>query len=126
MGAYYGFLDLLEQGLIEKLPAFIIVDILLSTKSEYASTSPSYKEVKKIIKKTDGHMQTITHTEVVQAKKALLIRGHQVDNHSAAAYAGSMRYYRDHSIKNETFVIPLSHVSATARDYEVDGVMVDK
>lgn len=115
IGAYYGFKDLLEHHLIEKLPRFIIVDIQstsLPVKRKAASIpQPLYKELIKIIKETDGHLQTITKTEIIQASKALFMRGYQIDEQSAATYAGCMRYYRDFSIKNESIVIPLSNIN---------------
>ena len=123
LGAYYGFLELQKHNSIKILPKFIIVDTIPSLKCEGVSLSPSmYKEVTKIIKVTDGHLQTIPTSAVIQAEKALLIRGHQVNRQSAAAYAGCMRYYRDHSIKNETIVIPLSHMADTEKNFENDGV----
>ncbi|WP_148629749.1 pyridoxal-phosphate dependent enzyme [Bacillus sp. E214] len=115
VGTYYGFKDLLEHHLIGKLPRFIIVDIQstsLPVKSKAVSIpQPLYKELIKMIKETDGHLQTITKTEIIQASKALFMRGYQIDEQSAAAYAGCMRYYRDFSIKNESIVIPLSNFS---------------
>jgi len=113
VGTYYGFKDLLDNHLIEKLPRFIIVDIQSTfqpIKSKAASIPhPLYKELIKIVEETDGHLQTITKTEIIQASKALFMRGYQIDEQSAAAYAGCMRYYRDYSIKNESIVIPLSN-----------------
>ena len=119
LGAYYGFQELMEHNLIEKLPKFIIVDTIPSLNSRGVSISTSIeKEVKKIVKQTEGLVQTIPMSAVIQAEKALLIRGHQVDQQSAAAYAGCMRYYRDHSIKDETIVIPLSDMTDAIKDTE--------
>ena len=123
IGAYYGFLELLENKLIEKLPKFIIVDTLLTSKLIEGSTKRStadsvspflYEKVKTIIEQTKGFMQFISKPEILQARKALLMRKYRVDEQSAAAYAGCMRYYRDHSIKNETIVVPLSNYTVYA------------
>jgi threonine synthase len=113
IGAYYGFKDLLSNHFIKKIPKFILVSILSS--QSIKTPSSLYNEVLKIIQQTDGHMQKITKTEIVQAGKALLMRGHFTDEQSAAAYAGCMRYYRDHSIKNESMVIPLCNSSVRSK-----------
>ena len=130
IGAYYGFMELLENKLIEKIPKFIIVDTLLTSKSieesKKRSTADSistvlYEKVKTIIEQTEGFMQSISKPEILQARKALLMRKYRVDEQSAAAYAGCMRYYRDNSIKNETIVVPLSNYTA----YADEGVIGD-
>ena len=122
IGAYYGFLDLLENRLIEKIPKFIIVNTLLTSKSaegiiksraDYISPF-IHKKVKTIVEQTEGFMQSISKPEIIQARKALQMRKYKVDEQSAAAYAGCMRYYRDHSIKNETIVVPLSNYTVYA------------
>ena len=118
----------MENKLIEKIPKFVIVDTLLTSKSAEGNKksmadniSPFlYKKVKTIIEQTEGIMQSISKPEIIQARKALLMRGYKVDNQSAAAYAGCMRYYRDHSIKNETIVVPLCNRTVYA-DEEVIG-----
>ncbi len=114
IGAYYGFKDLLSNHFMKKIPKFILVSNL-SPSSSIVIPSSLYNEVLKIIQQTDGHMQKITKTEIVQAGKALLMRGHFTDEQSAAAYAGCMRYYRDHSIKNESMVIPLCNSSVKSK-----------
>ncbi len=113
IGAYYAFKDLFDQHLIKKMPKFIIAHTQTSTlQSKISIPKNQEEEIDKIIKETGGHLQRISKAEVVQAGKALVMRGFQADEQSTACYAGCMRYYRDFSIKDEVMVIPLSNCSA--------------
>ncbi len=117
LGAYIGFNELREAGLIEKIPRFVAV--------QAASCAPLYQAFKKgwqeprpiekketvaegiaiaesvrgsqileAVRETDGEILAVTEKEIMAALKAMGRRGHFVEPTSAATVAGLRRYLK--------------------------------
>lgn len=105
IGAFLGFKHLLESKNIEEYPAFLLVE---KEDSRIAHQPDSVKDqIMKIMDLTKGKKIIIAQAEIIQAKKALKARAIKSNEDDALLYAGFMRYYRDHSIKDQLAVLPI-------------------
>ncbi|MEH7393297.1 threonine synthase [Bacillus sp. JJ1474] len=126
LGAYYGFKELLENGLISKMPKLIaiqaencapLVKVFMNNETfepvqnngtiaeGIAIAAPARSvQILEAIRATNGEMITTTEEEIVQARITLARKGFYVEPTTAANYAGYLKY--NHS-PAETIIIPL-------------------
>lgn len=127
LGAYYGFKELLDSGLIEKLPRIVAVQAAncapvgkafksggeaaepvenTGTLAEgIAIAAPARSaQILAAVRETDGDFISIEEHEIKEAREALGEKGFYVEVTTAANYAGYLKYDRNH---DETVVIPL-------------------
>lgn len=129
IGAYYGFTELIEFGLIEKIPKLIAVQaercaplhaayysldpekaVTGETIAEgIAITEPKRKKrILDIIKRTEGEIILAPEHKIAEAKNYLAERGFFVENTTAATFAGFFDYYGKSGMGPEVkIVIPL-------------------
>lgn len=127
LGAYYGFRELYENKLIEKIPKIIGIQarqcaplakaytndqetiepvINEGTMAEgIAIAAPARGEqILKAVRETNGSFITIDESEIVNARKELAEKGFYVEVTSAVNYAGFLKYNK---MPNEVVIIPL-------------------
>ena len=127
LGVYYGFKELLENELIEKMPklvaiqaencaplaeAFINEEVEAkhfegkSTLAEGIAIAAPARSVQilEAIRSTNGEILTVDEEEIAQARATLAGKGFYVEPTTAANYAGYLKY--DHSF-SEKIIIPL-------------------
>lgn len=131
LGAYYGFKELLESKLIEKMPKIIAVQSencppiyeAFKEEREYikkVDTSPTEaegiaiaepmrgKQILKAIKDTQGEIITAPEEEILKTKSYLAKKGFYVEPTTAATVAGYLNYYKNNSSKvGAKAIIPL-------------------
>lgn len=103
LATYYGFNELLDKGLIDKLPQLIVVKEANMTISKQMET-----KIKEVLNITNATVLSVQLSEKNQAYKALLSRGLLIDSVTAAAYAGYMRYFRDHALNDKRVLMSVS------------------
>jgi threonine synthase len=128
LGAYYGFKELMEFGLVDKIPKLIAIQAencapiakAFSNKRNaeeqvenkgttlaegIAIAKPARSaQILEAVKATNGEFITTSEEEIVQARSALAYKGHYVEPTTAANYAGYLKYNRS---SDEKIVIPL-------------------
>ncbi len=104
-GVFLGFKQLLESQLIDKYPAFLLMEKEGLTEEK----QPAFmkEQILRILDLTKGKRVSIAQAEIIQAQKALEARTLPNDEEDALLYAGFMRYYRDHSIKDQLAILPI-------------------
>lgn len=131
LGVYYGLIELLDFGLIEKLPKIIAVQAAncapifnaftaekenveavknLGTKAEgIAIAEPKRgKQILEAIKETHGFIITAKEESILVAHKLLAQKGLFVEITTAATVGAFMDYMKDNKeMKNEKVIIPL-------------------
>jgi threonine synthase len=127
LGAYYGFKELMENGLIKKMPKLIGIQaencaplakamINNETVAEHVDNKGTLAEgiaiaaparsvqILEAIRATNGIIITTTEEEIAQARTILAGKGFYVEPTTAANYAGYLKY--NHS-PDEKIIIPL-------------------
>ncbi|MCM2534316.1 threonine synthase [Neobacillus pocheonensis] len=127
LGAYYGFKELLENGLIKKMPKLIAIQaencaplakafVNNETFAEPVENNGTLAEgiaiaaparsvqILEAIRATNGEILTTTEEEIIQARTTLAGKGFYVEPTTAANYAGYLKY--NHS-PSEKIIIPL-------------------
>lgn len=127
LGAYYGFLELLNSGHIQKIPKIVAIQaencaplakafvnndgVAESVENKgtlaegIAIAAPARSEqILEAVRVTNGEFITTSEKEIMEARAALASKGFYVEPTSAANYAGYQKYYRD---ADERIVIPL-------------------
>jgi threonine synthase len=130
LGAYYGFLELLNFGLIEKLPKIVAVQtegcnpIYKSFKEgkDFAEQVENKgtiaegiaiakpmrgKQILEAIKNTDGEVIIAPEDKIIPTQKQLAKKGFYVEPTSAATYAGFLNYYKSNYRTDGKVLIPL-------------------
>lgn len=133
LGAYIGFSELLESGVIDHLPKLIAVQSKhCSPLYDYTDTdnSPRHKtettaslqtvaegiaiadpirkhEMVEVVKKTGSKIITVDDTAVKEAYTDMGKRGYYIEPTSAVAIAGYKEYIK-HGIKDRIIVVPLT------------------
>lgn len=133
LGAYYGFRDLLEAGLIAKMPALHAVQAeacapLYKVYAENLSDLPDiphgetiaegirirrpvrWKAIIRAIRETGGSVITVSESEILSAQRELAHQGLYVEPTSAVAVAGLQRPLpgMSHELRKQLIVIPLT------------------
>ncbi len=126
LGAYYGFKELLESGLIKKMPKLIAIQAenCAPLAKGFMSQGPfepvenkgtiaegiaiaapaRAAQILEKIRATDGKIITTTEEEIIQARITLAGKGFYVEPTTAANYAGYLKYKHSSS---EKIIIPL-------------------
>ncbi|MBM7662880.1 threonine synthase [Bacillus mesophilus] len=127
LGAYYGFKELLENRLIDKMPKLIAIQAAncapLVTAFESGEITPAPvvnqgtlaegiaiaapargKQILEAVRKTNGTFISIEEDEIHSARAKLAYLGFYVEITSAVNYAGYLKYKK---APEETIVIPL-------------------
>ena len=127
LGAYYGFKELLEAGLIKKMPRIIAIQAAncaplmnafkngeiaakqVTNKGTLAegiaiAFPARSKQILEAIRKTNGEIIDILEEEILYARAKLADKGFYVEVTSAVNYAGYLKYKKD---PKEKIVIPL-------------------
>lgn len=127
LGAYYGFKELLENGLIEKIPKIIAIQatncapLVNAYQNEEESTqlvqnkgtlaegiaiaAPARsKQILEAVRKTNGAFIGIEEDEILRARAKLSEKGFYVEVTSAVNYAGYLKYKGE---LEEKIIIPL-------------------
>jgi threonine synthase len=126
LGAYYGFKELMESGVTNKMPKIVAVQAENCSPLAYAFiTNQEVAEVMntgtlaegiaiakparsaqilEAVRATNGHFITTSEEEITQARVELASKGFYVEPTTAANYAGYLKYHRT---SEEKIVIPL-------------------
>ncbi|MCP8950488.1 threonine synthase [Bacillus safensis] len=127
LGAYYGFKELFENGLIHKIPKIIAIQakncapLVKAYQNEEESASPvkntgtlaegiaiaapaRSKQILEAVQDTNGTFIDIEEDEILNARSKLSEKGFYVEVTSAVNFAGYMKYKKE---SKETIVIPL-------------------
>ncbi|MFP7456704.1 threonine synthase [Bacillus safensis] len=127
LGAYYGFKDLFENGLIHKIPKIIAIQakncapLVKAYQNAEESASPvtntgtlaegiaiaapaRSKQILEAVQDTNGTFIDIEEDEILNARSKLSEKGFYVEVTSAVNFAGYMKYKKE---AKETIVIPL-------------------
>jgi threonine synthase len=127
LGAYYGFKELMENGLVQKLPKLIAIQAencapLAAAYNDHLDAAESVenqgtlaegiaiaaparsKQVLEAVRATDGEFITTSEEEIAEARRLLASKGFYVEPTTAANYAGYLKYKRS---SDEKIVIPL-------------------
>jgi len=127
LGAYYGFIELFENRLIEKVPKIIAIQAancaplvsayengdataaLVTNKGTLAEgiaiAAPARsKQILEAVRKTNGIFIDIKEDEILSARAILADKGFYVEVTTAANYAGYIKYKK---APNEKIIIPL-------------------
>lgn len=127
LGAYYGFKDLFENGLIHKVPKIIAIQakncapLVKAYQNAEESASPvtntgtlaegiaiaapaRSKQILEAVQDTNGTFIDIEEDEILNARSKLSEKGFYVEVTSAVNFAGYMKYKKE---AKETIVIPL-------------------
>lgn len=132
LGAYYGFKDLYDKGLIPSIPKFVAIQAegcapllkafqagsehiepieTVGTQAEgIAIANPArHYQILQVIKETGGEIIAAPENTIESARKALAHQGFFVEPTSAATYAGYLAYIAQEgsNVENQTMVIPL-------------------
>ncbi|WP_342512117.1 threonine synthase [Sporosarcina sp. FSL K6-1522] len=127
LGAYYGFNELLKNGLIEKMPKIVAIQATncapLANAYQAGDTSAQAvansgtlaegiaiaaparsKQILEAVRNTNGTFMAIEEGEIVSARAELSAKGFYVEVTSAVNYAGYLKYSKG---LEEKIVIPL-------------------
>lgn len=127
LGAYYGFKELLENNLIEKMPKIIAIQaancapLANAYEKGQAAAEPvankgtlaegiaiaapaRSKQILEAVRDTDGTFIDIKEEEIVNARQLLAEKGFYVEVTSAANYAGYLAYRK---APEEKIIVPL-------------------
>ncbi|MEC1181764.1 threonine synthase [Bacillus altitudinis] len=127
LGAYYGFRELFENGLIHKIPKIIAVQakncapLVKAFQHAEESATPvtnkgtvaegiaiaapaRSKQILEAVYKTNGTFIDIEEEEILHARSKLSEKGFYVEVTSAINFAGYMKYQKE---PEETIIIPL-------------------
>ncbi|WP_332284316.1 threonine synthase [Bacillus safensis] len=127
LGAYYGFKELFENGLIQKIPKIIAIQakncapLVKAYQNAEESASPvtntgtlaegiaiaapaRSKQILEAVQDTNGTFIDIEEDEILNARSKLSEKGFYVEVTSAVNFAGYMKYKKE---AKETIVIPL-------------------
>lgn len=127
LGAYYGFKELLENDLIEKMPKIIAVQaancapLAHAYKNGQTTAEPATnkgtlaegiaiaaparsKQILEAVRETDGEFIEIEEDQILKAREMLADKGFYVEITSAANYAGYLTYRK---APEEKIIIPL-------------------
>ncbi|MFP7313189.1 threonine synthase [Bacillus sp. JNUCC-24] len=127
LGAYYGFKDLFENGMIHKVPKIIAIQakncapLVKAYQNAEESASPvtntgtlaegiaiaapaRSKQILEAVQDTNGTFIDIEEDEILNARSKLSEKGFYVEVTSAVNFAGYMKYKKE---AKETIVIPL-------------------
>lgn len=127
LGAYYGFKELFENGLIHKTPKIIAIQakncapLVKAYQNEEESASPvtntgtlaegiaiaapaRSKQILQAVQDTNGTFIDIEEDEILNARSKLSEKGFYVEVTSAVNFAGYLKYKKE---SKETIVIPL-------------------
>ncbi|MCY7736867.1 threonine synthase [Bacillus safensis] len=127
LGAYYGFKELFENGLINKPPKIIAIQakncapLVKAYQNEEESASPvtntgtlaegiaiaapaRSKQILEAVQDTNGTFIDIEEDEILNARSKLSEKGFYVEVTSAVNFAGYLKYKKE---SKETIVIPL-------------------
>lgn len=127
LGAYYGFKELFENGLIHKIPKIIAIQakncapLVKAYQNAEESASPvtntgtlaegiaiaapaRSKQILEAVQDTNGTFIDIEEDEILNARSKLSEKGFYVEVTSAVNFAGYMKYKKE---AKETIVIPL-------------------
>ncbi|AYJ90000.1 threonine synthase [Bacillus safensis] len=127
LGAYYGFKELFENGLIQKIPKIIAIQakncapLVKAYQNAKDSASPvtntgtlaegiaiaapaRSKQILEAVQDTNGTFIDIEEDEILNARSKLSEKGFYVEVTSAVNFAGYMKYKKE---AKETIVIPL-------------------
>lgn len=127
LGAYYGWKELMENGLTDRLPKLIAVQAenCAPIARAFADNQPAAIQVENIgtlaegiaiaaparsaqileaVRATNGQFITTTEEEIAKARVVLASKGFYVEPTTAANYAGYVKYSRS---SDEKIVIPL-------------------
>ncbi|MCY7735466.1 threonine synthase [Bacillus safensis] len=127
LGAYYGFKELFENGLIHKIPKIIAIQakncapLVKAYQNEEESESPvtntgtlaegiaiaapaRSKQILQAVQDTNGTFIDIEEDEILNARSKLSEKGFYVEVTSAVNFAGYLKYKKE---SKETIVIPL-------------------
>lgn len=127
LGAYYGFKELLENGLIDKLPKIVAIQAMNCAplanayqngdKSAQAVTNSGTlaegiaiaaparsKQILEAVRHTKGTFIAIEEDEILRARAQLSAKGFYVEVTSAVNYAGYIKYEK---AVDEKIIIPL-------------------
>lgn len=127
LGAYYGFKELLENGLIEKMPKIIAIQasncapLVNAYKHEEIIAKPvanqgtlaegiaiaapaRSKQILEAVRETHGSFIDIKEDEILSARAKLSDKGFYVEVTSAVNYAGYLKYEKG---QDEKIIIPL-------------------
>ncbi len=127
LGAYYGFKELLDAGVIEKLPKIVAVQVAncaplaQAFENNHSAAAPVENtgtlaegiaiaaparsaQILDAVRATDGHFITAGEDEIRTAREILGKKGFFVEVTTAANYAAYMKYDKK---RGETLVIPL-------------------
>ncbi|WP_064498516.1 threonine synthase [Bacillus safensis] len=127
LGAYYGFKELFENGLIHKTPKIIAIQakncapLVKAYQNEEESASPvtntgtlaegiaiaapaRSKQILQAVQDTNGTFIDIEENEILNARSKLSEKGFYVEVTSAVNFAGYLKYKKE---SKETIVIPL-------------------
>jgi threonine synthase len=126
LGAYIGFTDLIQRGLIDKLPKLIGVQsghcAPLATAFQQHATQPALieklptlaegiaiatpvrgAEILAAVRDSGGYFITVDETEILSTHRALALQGFYVELTAAAAIAG-LDHYLELVVETETIV----------------------
>jgi threonine synthase len=129
LGAYYGFSELLQAGLIDKLPRFIIIQAERCAPLEQAfkagleqaeavtnegtlaegiaiAAPARHQQILDIIYKTRGHILSIPEEDIEPARTFLASKGYYVEITTAINYAGYLKA-KPMIQAQESVIIPL-------------------
>lgn len=138
LGAYYGFKELLENGLIEKMPKIVAIQAAncaplvnayqAGDKSAQAFTNRGTlaegiaiaaparsKQILEAVRHTDGTFIEIEENEIVSAREQLSKKGFYVEVTSAVNYAGYLKYEK---APDEKIIIPLCGAGIKSNSHE--------
>lgn len=127
LGAYYGFKELVENRLIERMPKMIAIQaakcapLVKAYENGEAIAKPvtnkgtlaegiaigapaRSKQILEAVRETNGTFISITEEEILSARKLLADKGFYVEVTSAANYAGYLKYIK---APEEKIIIPL-------------------
>ncbi|SFK31120.1 threonine synthase [Halobacillus dabanensis] len=127
LGAYYGFKELLANGLIEKMPKIIAIQAVncsplveafnngdlsaqpVMNKGTLAegiaiATPARSSQILEAVRETNGEFITIEEDEILSARAKLSDKGFYVEVTTAANYAGYLKYKKE---PEEKIIVPL-------------------
>jgi threonine synthase len=135
LGAYIGFKELKEAGIVKRIPRLVAVQsascapLFQAFKKGWSEAQPIEKketvaegiaiaepvrgrQILEAIRETDGEVLTVTEKEIGVAMREMGIKGHFIEPTSAATIAGLKKYLRN--IKKEVIVSTLTGMGLKA------------
>jgi threonine synthase len=128
LGAYIGFKELKEAGMVQRIPKLVGVQSALcgplyrAFKKGWRETQPIVKretiaegiaianpvrgrQILEAIRETDGMVLAVTEKEIEVAMKEMGRKGHFIEPTSAATIAGLKKYLKDFNNQNKQIVV---------------------